>query len=255
MQSVSRYLGWCLCVLCLVLWGAATAHAQLLQGSIRVQAEAVNNSGALVWRVNNQFSPADVVIDEATINAQLKTQCPQISNAIRARILKELTTMVRPVRGTQPQFFIDSFPGNNYSLPEALQPQAFFSALSSQFNQSNSTDRPLQFNQTPPAGFTAPAGAGETLAEHNWTRWQIEFDVMVLAVSSYELLLRTKEAQLLQDNGDTPTTVNTTMGEIADHLGIKSLTEDQKTVGVTLFYAPNDLQVTNGVQRADASDP
>ncbi len=205
-----------------------------------------------MWRVNNQFSVADVVIDEATINAQLKTQCPQISNAIRARIAKELTTMLLPVRGTQPQFFIDSFPANNYSLPDALQPKAFFSALSGHLNQSNSTDRPLQLNQSPPAGFTAPTRVGETLAEHNWTRWQIEFDVMVLAVSSYEILLRTKEAQLLQDNGDTPTTVNRTMREIADSLGIKSLTEEQKTVGVTLFYAPNDLQVTNGVRRTDA---
>ena len=232
--------------ICCILLGAAAVQAQLLQGSIRVQAEAVNVSGALVWKVNTQFSPADIVIDEATFPPQLKTACPQISNTLRARLLNELTNMGRS------NFFVDSFTTNNYSLPDALQPQAFFSALSTRINRSNSTDRPLQFNQTPPLGFTAPTRVGETFAEHNWTRWQFELDVMVLVVTSYELLLRTKDAAQMQDNGDTPIQVVKSMREIGDDLGITSLSEDEKPVPVTLFYSPDDLQAANGGQRTDA---
>jgi hypothetical protein len=229
-----------------ILVGAAAVQAQLLEGSIRVQAEAVNVSGALVWQVNLQFAPADIVIDEATLPPQLKTACPQISNTIRARILNELTNLGRS------NFFVDSFITNNYSLPDALQTQAFFSALSSKIDRSNSTDRPLQFNQTPPLGFTAPTRVGETFAEHNWTRWQFEFDVMVLAVTSYELLLQTKGAEQMRENGDTPVQVVKSLREIGDDLGITSLSEDEKAVPITLFYSPDDLQAANGAQRTDA---
>ena len=51
---------------------------------------------------------------------------------------------------------------------------------------------------------------------------------MVLAVSSYELLLRTKYAAEMQDNGDTPVQVVKSMRDIADDLGIDSLSEDEK---------------------------
>jgi len=241
-----RKVAFFLVFICCTLPGAAAVQAQLLQGSIRVQAEAVNVSGALVWQVNTQFAPTDIVIDEASIPPQLKTACPQISNTIRARVLNELTNMGRS------NFFVDSFTTNNYSLPDTLQPQAFFSALSSKINRSNSTDRPLQFNQTPPLGFTAPTRAGETFAEHNWTRWQFELDVMVLAVTSYELLLRTKDAAQMQDNGDTPVQAVKSMREIGNDLGITSLSEGEKAVPVTLFYSPDDLQAANGAQRTDA---
>ena len=244
---VTRKVTCFLCSIGFVLLGAAAVQAQLLEVSIQLRAEAVNVSGALVWQVNMQFSPADVVIDESTIAPQLKTQCPQVTNTIRTRLFNELSRMAE--QQTNRPFFIDSFAGNNYSLPDALQPQAFFSALSSHLNQSNSTDRPLQFNQTPPIGFTAPTRVGETLAERNWTRWQVEFDVMVLAVSSYELLLRTKYAGEMQDNGDTPVQVVKSMREITDDLGIDSLSEAEKSVPVTLLYSPEDLQALNGAQR------
>ena len=250
LQSVTRKVTCFLCSICCVLLGAAAVQAQLLDVSIQLKAEAVNVSGALVWQVNMQFSRADLVIDESTIAPQLKTQCPQIANTIRTRILNELARMAE--QQTNRPFFIDSFAGNNYSLPAALQPQAFFSALSTQLNQSNSTDRPLQFNQTPPAGFTAPTRVGETLAAHNWTRWQVEFDVMVLAVNSYELLLRTKYAGEMQNNGDTPVQVVKSMRDIADDLGDDSLSEEEKSVRVTLLYSPEDLPGANGEQRTDA---
>jgi len=240
-RKVARVFG----LICCILLGAAAVQAQLLQGSIRVQAQAVNVSGALVWQVNMQFSPTDVVIDEATLPPQLKTACPQISDTIRTQILSELTAMGRS------SFFIDSF-GSNYSLPDPLQPQAFFSALGSRLNRSNSTDRPLQFNQTPPIGFTAPARVGETFAEHNWTNWQFEFDVMVLAVTGYELFLRTKDAAQMQQNGDTPVQVAKSMREIGDDIGVNSLSEDEKAIPVTLLYSPDDLQAANGAQRTDA---
>ena len=244
-----RKVTWFLCSICCVLLGAAAVQAQLLEVSFQLRAEAVNVSGALVWQVNTQFSPADVVIDESTISPQLKTQCPQITNTIRTRLLNELARMAEQ-QPTRP-FYIDSFAGNNYSLPDALQPQAFFSVLSSQLNQSNSTDRPLQFNQTPPIGFTAPTRAGETLAEHNWTRWQVEFDVMVLAVKSYELLLRTKYAAEMQDSGETPVQIAKSMSDIANNLGIDSLSDAEKSVPVTLLYSPEDLQAPNGIQRTE----
>ncbi len=138
MQSVTRKVTCIFFSICCVLLGAAAVQAQLLEVSIRLKAEAVNVSGALVWQVNMQFSPTDVVIDESTIAPQLNTQCPQVANTIRTRILNELTRMAE--QQTNRPFFIDSFPGNNYSLPPALQPQAFFGALSSQLNQSNSTE-------------------------------------------------------------------------------------------------------------------
>src|SRR6185369_8447941 len=87
-RKVARVFG----LICCILLGAAAVQAQLLQGSVRVQAQAVNVSGALVWQVNMQFSPTDVVIDEATLPPQLKTACPQISNTIRTQILSELPT-------------------------------------------------------------------------------------------------------------------------------------------------------------------
>src|SRR6185503_5752550 len=241
-----RTVAYLFCSICCILFGAAAVQAQLLQGSIRVQAEAVNVSGATVWQVNMQFSPADIVLDEATLPPQLKTACPQISNTIQTLILNELTNMDRS------NFFTDSFTSNNYSLPDALQPQAFFSALGSRIDRSNSTDRPLQFNQTPPLGFTAPTRVGETFAEHNWTRWQFELDVMVLAVTSYELLLQTKGAEQMRENGDTPVQVVKSLREIGDDLGITSLSEDEKAVPITLFYSPDDLQAANGAQRTEA---
>ena len=256
MQTINRQLACFLCAMCCVLLGSAAVHAQLLQVSVRLQAEAVNASGSLVWKVNTQFSPADVVVDESTLDGQLKTQCPQLADAIRARILKELALIAGQEsrsRQTDPlsHFYIDSFTSNNYSLPDVLQSRAFFSTLGTPLNQSNSTGRSLQFSQTPPPGFTAPTRAGETLAEHNWTRWQIDFDLTVLAVTSYELQLQTKDAAAMRENGDTPIQVTKSMQQIADALGINSLSPEEKTVALTIFYAPSDLQASGGAQRTE----
>lgn len=232
---------------CLLVFAAA-AQAQTVQVTLRLQAKAVNVSGALVWQVNMQFAPADVVIDVSAFDPSLTDPCPQIAVALRDRILKELAVMAQEEKdslktGTPLPFYIDSFAP--YTLPVALQPRGFFPRLGSQLGRAINANIPLGFNPTPPLGFGPPSRVGETLAERNQTQWKFDINPKSFAVIAYQIYMQTKRAA---DGGDT-VPVTKTLGDIADDLGIKTLTSDERTVGVILEYAPEDLQKPDGTTR------
>ena len=254
-QMVTRRLACILCFLCLLLAGGAV-QAQTVTGTLRLQATAVNVSGALVWQVNMQFSPADIVIDGSTMDPSLSGPCPQISVALRNRVLKELGVMAKEEKdslqtSTPVHFYIDSIPPS-YSLPDELSEHALFSGLGSQFNPSVSADIPLSFNQTAPAGFGPPTRIGETLAQRNQTQWRFELNPMGFGMVGYQIWLRTKQGAANDDVGGATVPVSKTMGNVADDLGITSLSAAERTVAVNLLYAPEDLQKPDGTTRTDA---
>ena len=245
---IRRFACFLLLLCCLLV--AAAVQAQVVSATLRLQATAVNVSGVLVWQVNMQFSPTDIVIDLATIDSTLTTPCPQISVALRDRILKELAAMAKEEKdslqtSTPLHFYIDSF-APAYSLPDALSERAFFSRLNAQLSRSVSRDPALNLTTTPPLGFGQPARAGETLTERNQTQWKLELNPMGFAVVGYQIWFQTKKAAENDANGGTTVPVSKTMGNIADDLGIKSLTPAEKTVAINFLYAPEDLQKSDG---------
>jgi hypothetical protein len=248
-RRLARFLG----SLCCLLIAASAAQAQNVRAMLRLQATAVNVSGALVWQVNMQFTPADIVIDASTIDPSLATPCPQISVALRDRILKELAVMAKEEKdslqtSTPLHFYIDSF-APAYSLPDTLAARAFFSRLDQQLSRSVNRDPALSLTATPPAGFGQPARAGETLAARNQTQWSIELNPMGFAVVGYQVWLQTKKGAANDAGGGTTVPVAKTMGNIADDLGIKSLTAAERTVAVNFLYAPEDLSKPDGTTR------
>lgn len=255
-QMVSRRLALYLCLLCCLLLSAVAVQGQTVSATLRLQATAVNVSGVLVWQVNMQFAPTDVVIDAATIDSSLTTPCPQISVALRNRILKELALMAQEEKdslqtSTPVHFYIDSF-APAYSLPDALSERSFFSRLDRQLSRSVNRDPSLSLSATPPAGFGKPARVGETLTVRNQSQWRFELNPMGFAVIGYQIWLQTKNGATNNDNGGTTVPVSKTMGDIADDLGIKSLTATERTVAINLLYAPEDLQKRDGTTHTDA---
>jgi len=250
---LTRRLACSLCFVGCLLIAASLVQAQNARATLRLQATAVNVSGVLVWQVNMQFTPADIIIDASTIDSSLATPCQQITVALRDRILKELAIMAKEesdsLNTDRPlHFYIDSFPGN--ALPDTLSERAFFNRLGQQLNRSvNSADRDLSFSQTPPAGFAQPARAGETLAQRNQTQWGFELNPGAFAVVAYQVWLQTKKAADNDAAGGTTVPVAKTMGAIADELGIKTLTAAERTVAINLMYAPEDLQKPDGTTR------
>lgn len=250
-QMVTRRVACFLCLLCCLLASAAAAQAQKVRVTLRLNAKAVNVSGALVWQVNMQFTPADVVVDASTFDNSLTDPCPQIAVALRDRILKELAVMAKEEKdslktSTPLPFYIDSFA--SYTLPETLQPRGFFPRLGGQLGRAINADTPLGFTPTAPLGFGPPTRAGETLAERNQTQWIIELDPKAFAVISYQVYLQTKRAA---NAGNAPPDPKT-MGDVADALGLKTLTPVERSVSVILEYAPEDLQKPDGTTRTPA---
>lgn len=236
---------------CLLLVATA-AQAQTVRVTLRLQATAVNVSGALVWQVNMQFAPTDVVIDGSGFSSSLTDPCPQISVALRERILGELAVMAKEEKdslktSTPLHFYIDSF--TPYTLPDALNTRAFFSRLETQLGRSVNAGVDLGVGKTPPVGFGPPARAGETLAERNQTQWIFELNPNAFAVVAYQIWLQTKDGAANDANGGTTVPVGKTMAEIAEDIGIKSLTPAEKTVAVNFLYAPEDLQKPDGTTR------
>ncbi len=255
-EMVTRQIACIFCLLCGVLLATAAAQAQTVTGTLRLQATAVNVSGVLVWQVNMQFAPTDIVIDAGTFDPSLSTPCPQISAALRNRILKELAVMAKEEQdslktGTPVHFYIDSIPPS-YSLPDTLTERALFGRLDQQLTQSINRDPALGFGKTPPTGFGQPTRAGETLAERNQTQWRFELNPMGFAMVGYQLWLQTKRAADNDANGGTTVPVAKTMGNIADDLGITSLSAAERTVPINLMYAPEDLQKPDGTSYTDA---
>ena len=239
---------------CLLL-AVVAVQAQTVSVRLRLQATAVNVSGALVWQVNMQFAPTDVAIDASGIDSSLTMPCPQITVALRNRILEELAVMAKEEKdslqtSTPLHFYIDSFAP--YALPDALSTRAFFSRLETQLGRSVNTGVDLGVGKTPPAGFGHPARAGETLAERNQTQWIFELNPSAFAVVAYQIWLQTKNGATNDANGGTTIPVAKTMGGIANDLGIKSLTTAERTVAVNLLYAPEDLQKPDGTTRPAA---
>ena len=250
---LTRRLACFVCSLCCLLIVASTVQAQTVRATVRLQATAVNVSGALVWQVNMQFTPADIVIDASTIDPSLKTPCPQISVALRNRILKELALMAKEEAdslktSTPVHFYIDSF-APAYTLPDSLSTRAFFSRLDQQISRSVNRDPALSLTATPPVGFGTPARAGETLPQRNQTQWNIELNPMGFAVVGYQILLQTKNGTSNDANGGTTIPVSKTMANIADDLAIKSVTAAERTVTVNFLYAPEDLSKPDGTTR------
>ena len=250
---LTRRLAGVLCSLCCLLIAASSVQAQNARATLRLQATAVNVSGALVWQVNMQFTPADIVIDASTIDPSLATPCPHIALALRDRILKELAVMAKEETdslktSTPLHFYIDSF-APAYSLPDSLRERAFFSRLDQQLSRSVNRDPALSLTATPPVGFGQPTRAGETLAGRNQTQWNIELNPMGFAVVGYQVWLQTKKGATNDANGGTTVPVAKTMGNIADDLGIKSLTAAERTVAVNFLYAPEDLSKPDGTTR------
>ena len=246
-----------LCLLCVVLLSAADVHAQTVRGSLRLRATAVNVAGTLVWQVDTQFTPSDIVLDAATIDSSLATPCPQIATALRNRILKELTSMASEETAslktrTPVHFYIDSALAPDYVLPATIESRAFFSRIDSQISRSVNRDPAVNFTGTSPAGFAKPTRAGETLTEHNWTQWTIELNPMGFAVVDYGIALRTKKAATNDENNGPTTVISKTIAELASDLGIASIANHEKTVSVTLTYAPEDLAKPGGGSRSDA---
>ena len=244
-------------VLCVVLLCSAAVHAQTVRGSLRLRAKAVNVAGVLVWQVDMQFTAADITIDASTVDSSLTTPCPQIAAALRNRILREIAAMAKEETAslktrTPVHFYIDSALAPGYVLPPSIQNRAFFSRIDSQISRSVNRDPAAGFVGTSPEGFAKPTRAGETLAEHNWTQWTIELNPMGFAVVDYGIALQTKNAATADSNGDTTNTVAKTMGEVAQDLGIKTITESEKPVSVSLIYAPQDLVKPGGGSRTDA---
>jgi surface antigen Omp85-like protein len=253
MQMITRRLVSILFFLACLLPAASAVQAQAVTATLRLQATAVNVSGALVWQVNMQLAPTDIVIDASTMDPSLATSCPQISVALRNRLLKELAVMAKEEKdslrtSTPVHFYIDSIPPS-YSVPDALGERAIFRRLDHQITPSVSTDGFLGLNTTAPLGFGPPTRTGETLAERNLTQWRIELNPKSFAVVSYQLSLRTQNAA---DDDANAVMVSKTMGDIASDLGIESLTADEKAVAVTLVYAPGDLQKPDGTTRTEA---
>ena len=249
----TRRLACVLSSLCCLLIAATAARAQTVRATLRLQATAVNVSGALVWQVNMQFTPADIVIDASTIDPSLATPCPQISVALRDRILKELAIMAQEetdsLKTRAPlHFYVDSF-APAYSLPDALAPRAFFSRLDQQLGRSVNRDPALGLNATPPAGFGAPARAGETLASRNQSQWNFELNPMGFAVVDYQLWLQTKKGADSDASNGTTVPVAKTMGDVAADLGITTLTTPEKSVPINFLYAPEDLSKPDGTTR------
>lgn len=251
-----RRLAWFLFFWSCLLLAAAAAQAQTVSATLHLQATAVNVNGVLVWQVNMQFAPADIVIDAATIDASLATPCPQISVALRDRILKELAVMAKQEKdslqtSTPLHFYIDSF-APAYSLPATLSERAFLARLDQQLSRSINRDPALSLTVTPPSGFGQPGRVGETLAERNQTQWRVELNPMGFAVVGYQVWLQTKNAATNGDNGGTTVPVTKTITEIAHDLDVNSLTAAERTVVVSLIYAPEDLQKPDGTTRTDA---
>jgi hypothetical protein len=242
------------CVLgftCCLLTATAAVQAQTVSGTIRLNARAVSVSGALVWQVDMSFTPADIVIDASTFDSSVSTPCPQIAVALRNRLLKELALMAKEEQdslktSTPVHFYLDTIPGL-YELPASLSDRAFFGRLDTQTTESMQAGSGLGLNQTAPVGFGPPTRVGETLAERNQTQWQFDINAMDFAVVGYQLLLQTKAASV-----GAPITVSKTMGDIAVDFAIASLSAAEKTVVVSLSYAPEDLQKPDGTSRTDA---
>ena len=254
-HMATRRLAYILCFLCCLLTATAAVQAQTVTGTLRLQATAVNVSGALVWQVNMQFSPADIVIDAETFDPSLSEPCPQISVALRNRILKELAVMAKEEQdslktGTPLHFYVDSIPPS-YTLPDALSERALFGRLDRQLTPSVSTDSFLGLNKTAPLGFGPPVRVGETLAERNQTQWRFELNPQGFAVVGYQLWLQTKKAAANDANGGATVPVSKTMGDVADDLGITSVSAAERAMAVNLIYAPEDLQKPNGTSRTD----
>ena len=242
-----------LCLLFCLLIAAVAVEAQVVSASLRLQATAVNVSGTLVWQVNMQFAPTDVTIDAATIDSSLSTPCPQIATTLRDRILKELAALAKEEKdslktSTPLHFYIDSF-APAYTLPDALSARAFFSRLDGQLSRSVNRDPSLNLTATPPPGFGQPTRVGETLTMRNQTQWRFELNPMGFAVVGYQIWLQTKKAAANSDSNGTTVPVAKTMGDIANTLGITSLTAAEKAVAVNLIYAPEDLQKPDGTTR------
>ena len=242
-----------LCLLFCLLIAAVAVEAQVVSASLRLQATAVNVSGTLVWQVNMQFAPTDVTIDAATIDSSLSTPCPQIVTTLRDRILKELAALAKEEKdslktSTPLHFYIDSF-APAYTLPDTLSPRAFFSRLDGQLSRSVNRDPSLNLTATPPPGFGQPTRVGETLTALNQTQWRFELNPMGFAVVGYQIWLQTKKAAANSDSNGTTVPVAKTMGDIANTLGITSLTAAEKAVAVNLIYAPEDLQKPDGTTR------
>jgi hypothetical protein len=254
-QMVARRLPCVLFFSCCLLSAAAAVEAQTVTATLRLQATAVNVSGALVWQVNMQFTPADIAIDAETIDTSLSQPCPQISVALRNRLLKELAVMAKEETNslktsTPLHFYIDSS-SPSYSLSDALSERAFFGRLDRQLTNSINRDPALGLAKTPPAGFGAPTRAGETLADRNQTQWRFELNPMGFAMVGYQLWLQTKKAADNDANGGTTVPVAKTMGNIADDLGITSVSAAERSVPINLVYAPEDLQKPDGTSRTE----
>jgi hypothetical protein len=250
---LTRRLAGVVCSFCCLLLAAGAVHAQNVRATVRIQATAVNVSGALVWQVNMQFTAADIVIGASTIDSSLTTPCPQISVALRDRILKELGLITKEEKdslntSTPVRFYIDSF-APAYSLPDALTARAFFSRLDQQLSRSVNRDPALGLTATPPVGFSAPTRAGETLAGRNQTQWSVELNPMGFAVIGYQVWLQTKKAAANDANNGPTVPVTKTLGDVASDLGIKTLTASEKSVAVNLLYAPEDLSKPDGTTR------
>lgn len=249
---LTRRLAGILGFLCCLLTATAAVQAQTVSATLRLQATAVNVSGKLVWQVNMQFTPADIVINESTVDSSLSGPCPQIGAALRNRLLREFALMAKEeqdsLKTPNPvHFYLDAIPGV-YELPATLDGRAIFDSLKSQLAPAISDDSDLAFSQTTPAGFGAPTRVGETLAEHNQTQWPFELDPTAFAVLGYQLSFQTKAAA----NNSAAITVSKTMADIAGDLSIESLTAAEKTIAVFLNYAPEDLQKPDGSALTEA---
>ena len=248
----SRRIACIFCFLCCVLTAAAAVQAQSVSVTIRLNARAVNVSGALVWQVDMQITPADIVIDASTFDSSVSTPCPQIAVALRNRLLKEIAVMAKEEQdslktSTPEHFYIDAISGLS-ELPAALSQRAFFDRLDTQTTDSMQAGSDLGLSKTAPLGFGPPTRVGETLAERNLTQWQFDINATNFAIVGYQLLLQTKAAAA----GSAPVTVSKTMGDIADDLGITSLSAAERTLPVSLSYAPEDLRKPDGTSRTDA---
>lgn len=244
-------------LLCGMLVSATASQAQTVRGSLKLQAKAVEVAGVLVWQVDMQFTAAAITIDASTLDSSLTTPCPQIAAALRNRIMREIAAMAKEetdsLKTRAPaHFYIDSGLAPGYVLPSSIESRAFFSRIDSQISRSVNRDPAVGFVGTSPAGFAKPTRIGETLAEHNRTQWTFELNPMGFAVVDYGIALQTRNAATADSNGDTTTPVLKTMGEIAQDLGIKTISESEKPVSVSLIYAPQDLVKPGGGSRTDA---
>ena len=187
--------------LCCLLPATAAAQAQTVTATLRLQAKAVNVSGALVWQVDMQFTPADIVLDASTVDQSLSKPCPQIAAALRNRILKELAVMAKEETdslqtSTPAHFYIDSIAPWSVLPDHFARSDRLFNRLGQQLNRSISRDPApgSEFQPNAARRFRPATRVGETLAERNQTQWHIELNPMAFALVGYQLWLQTKKA-------------------------------------------------------------